>query len=68
MLMESALLFRVVILLVAKLLYSKCPAMVFPIILMDTYLDWMLKWSDSLMISKVRQTKSNKEVDQAAQG
>ena len=42
--------------------------MVFPIILMDTYLDRMLKWSDSLVISKVWWTKSNKEVDQAAQG
>ena len=68
MLMELALLFRLVTMSVAKLSCSKCPAVVFPIILMDTYLDWMLKWSDSLMSSKVRQNKSNKEVDRVARG
>ncbi len=61
--MELALLFRVVTLLVVKLPCRKCPAMVFPMILMDTYLNWMLKWLDSLVISKVGWTKSDKEVD-----
>ena len=37
--------------------------MVFSIILMDTYLDQMLKWSNSLVISKVWITKFDKEVD-----
>ena len=68
MLMESSLLFRVVTLSVAKLPCSKCPDMVFPIILMDRYLDWMLKWSDSLVISNVWQTKPDKEVDRAVWG
>ena len=51
--MELASLFRLVTLLVAKLSLNKCPGLVFPIILIDTYMDRMLKWLDSLVSSKV---------------
>jgi hypothetical protein len=68
MLMLLALLFRLVTLAVAKLPLNKYLDQVFPIILIDTYLDWMLKWLDSLVSSKVCQNKSPKETDRAARG
>ncbi len=66
--MEFALLLRVVTLSVAKSPLSMCAAKVLPTIWMVRYFDRMLRWSCSLVINRVWQIRSAKEVGQEARG
>ncbi len=67
-LMELASLLRVVTLLVAKFPHSMCAAKDLSTIWMEGYFDRMLNWSCSLVINRVWQIRSAKEVGQEARG
>ncbi len=66
--MEFALLLRVVTLLVAKFPLSTCAAKVLPTFWMVRYFNQMLRWSCSLVINRVWQIRSAKEVGWEASG
>jgi hypothetical protein len=67
-LMEFTLLLRLVTLSVAKFQLSICAAKVLQTIWMERYLNQMLRWSCSLVISRVWQIRPARVVDRAVHG